>query len=164
MGYNRYLWYYIFINCRCQVMPRGKQSGIAYGQKKQNGQSDTEQLIQIASYLRQKYKVKVKREAYLLFNINNKLKSVKEYVTRADLNDHHVKNPDLLWIDKYGMWIAEIDGAVHDRKVEKTNKRNELFRSNGIKLIVVNLADCKELGINIYEYIDKEVLRLIRNE
>jgi very-short-patch-repair endonuclease len=145
-------------------MPRGKQSGIAYGQKKQNGQSDTEQLIQIASYLRQKYKVKVKREAYLLFNINNKLKSVKEYVTRADLNDHHVKNPDLLWIDKYGMWIAEIDGAVHDRKVEKTNKRNELFRSNGIKLIVVNLADCKELGINIYEYIDKEVLRLIRNE
>ena len=164
MGYNRYLWYYIFINCRCQVMPRGKQSGIAYGQKKQNGQSDTEQLIQIASYLRQKYKVKVKREAYLLFNINNKLKSVKEYVTRADLNDHHVKNPDLLWIDKYGMWIVEVDGAVHDRKVEKTNKRNELFRSNGIKLIVVNLADCKELGINIYEYIDKEVLRLIRNE
>ena len=145
-------------------LSRGKQSGIAYGQKKQNGQSDTEQLIQIASYLRQKYKVKVKREAYLLFNINNKLKSVKEYVTRADLNDHHVKNPDLLWIDKYGMWIAEIDGAVHDRKVEKTNKRNELFRSNGIKLIVVNLADCKELGINIYEYIDKEVLRLIRNE
>ena len=62
------------------------------------------------------------------------------------------------------MWIAEIDGAVHDRKVEKTNKRNELFRSNGIKLIVVNLADCNELGINIYEYIDKEVLRLIRNE
>ena len=62
---------------------RGKQSGIAYGQKKQNGQSDTEQLIQIASYLRQKYKVKVKREAYLLFNINNKLKSVKEFVTKA---------------------------------------------------------------------------------
>ena len=145
-------------------MPRGKQSGIAYGQKKQNGQSDTEQLIQIASYLRQKYKVKVKREAYLLFNINNKLKSVKEYVTKADLNDNHVKNPDLLWIDKYGMWIAEIDGAVHDRKVEKTNKRNELFRSNNIKLIVVNLADCKELEINIYEYIDKEILRLIRNE
>ena len=144
-------------------MPRGKQSGIAYGQKKQNGQSDTEQLIQIASYLRQKYKVKVKREAYLLFNINNKLKSVKEYVTKADLNDNHVKNPDLLWIDKYGMWIAEIDGAVHDRKVEKTLKRNELFRSNNIKLIVVNLADCKELEVNIYDYIDKEILRLIRN-
>ena len=48
-------------------MPRGKQSGISYGQKKQYGQSDTAQLIAIASYLRKKYKVKVKREAYLIF-------------------------------------------------------------------------------------------------
>ena len=144
-------------------MTKGKQSGISFGQRKQLGQSDTEQLIEIASYIRQKYKVKVKREAYLLFNIDNKLKSVKEYVTKADLNDHHVKNPDLLWIDKYGMWIVEVDGAVHDRKVEKTLKRNELFRSNNIKLIVVNLADCNELEIDIYQYIDNEILRL-KNE
>jgi hypothetical protein len=143
---------------------RGKQSGIAYGQKKQNGQSDTEQLIQIASYLRQKYKVKVKREPYLIFNVNNKLIKIKESVTKADLNDCSVKNPDLLWIDKYGMWIAEIDGAVHDRKIQKTLERNRLFRSNNIKLIVVNLADCKELGVDIYEYIDSEILSLIRNE
>ena len=59
------------------------------------------------------------------------------------------------------MWIIEVDGAVHDRKVQKTLERNELFRSNGIKLIVVNLADLKELEINIYEYIDSEILRLI---
>jgi very-short-patch-repair endonuclease len=61
------------------------------------------------------------------------------------------------------MWIVEIDGAVHDRKVEKTLKRNELFRSNNIKLIVVNLADCNELEIDIYQYIDNEILRL-KNE
>tara|TARA_R110002167_G_scaffold321710_1_gene527605 strand:+ start:353 stop:844 length:492 start_codon:yes stop_codon:yes gene_type:complete len=145
-------------------MPRGKQSGIAYGQKKQYGQSDTEQLIQIASYLRKKYKIKVKREPYLIFNVNNKLIKIKESVTKADLNDCSVKNPDLLWIDKYGMWIAEIDGAVHDRKIQKTLERNRLFRSNNIKLIVVNLADCKELGVDIYEYIDSEILSLIRNE
>ena len=145
-------------------MPRGKQSGISYGQKKQYGQSDTAQLIAIASYLRKKYKTKVKREAYLIFNINNKLIKIKDYVTKADLNDCTAKNPDLLWIDKYGMWIVEVDGAVHDRKVEKTNQRNELFRSNNIKLIVVNLADCKELELDIYEYIDSEILRLIKNE
>jgi len=145
-------------------MPRGKQSGIAYGQKKQYGQSDTAQLIAIASYLRKKYKTKVKREAYLIFNIDNKLIKIKEYVTKADLNDCTAKNPDLLWIDKYGMWIVEVDGAVHDRKVEKTNQRNELFRSNNIKLIVVNLADCKELELDIYDYIDSEILRLIKNE
>ena len=145
-------------------MPRGKQSGIAYGQKKQYGQSDTAQLIAIASYLRKKYKTKVKSEAYLIFNINNKLIKIKEYVTKADLNDCTAKNPDLLWIDKYGMWIVEVDGAVHDRKVEKTNQRNELFRNNNIKLIVVNLADCKELELDIYDYIDSEILRLIKNE
>lgn len=144
-------------------MPRGKQSGISYGQKKQYGQSDTAQLIAIASYLRKKYKTKVKREAYLIFNINNKLIKIKEYVTKADLNDCTAKNPDLLWIDKYGMWIVEVDGAVHDRKVEKTNQRNELFRNNNIKLIVVNLADCKELELDIYDYIDSEILRLIKN-
>jgi hypothetical protein len=66
-------------------MTKGKQSGISFGQRKQLGQSDTEQLISIASYIRQKYKVKVKREAYLLFNIDNKLKSVKEYVTKQIL-------------------------------------------------------------------------------
>ena len=145
-------------------MPRGKQSGIAYGQKKQYGQSDTAQLIAIASYLRKKYKTKVKREAYLIFNIDNKLIKIKEYVSKADLNDCSVKNPDLLWIDKYGMWIVEVDGAVHDRKVEKTLERNRLFRNNNIKLIVVNLADCKELELDIYEYIDNEILRLIKNE
>lgn len=140
---------------------RGKQSGIAFGQRKQVGQSDTQQLIGIASYIRQKYNVKVKRELYLLFNVNDKLKSIKEYVTKADLNDHHVKNPDLLWIDKYGMWIVEIDGAVHDRKVEKTNKRNQLFRDNHINLIVCNLADLKETNHNLYKYIDEEILRII---
>ena len=145
-------------------MPRGKQSGIAYGQKKQYGQSDTAQLIAIASYLRKKYKVAIKREAYLVFNIDNKLIKVKESVTKADLNDCTVKNPDLTWIDKYGMWIVEVDGAVYDRKIQKTLERNRLFRSNNIKLIVVNLADCKELGVDIYDYIDSEILRLIKNE
>lgn len=161
------------------IMPRGKQSGIAYGQKKQNGQSDTEQLIQIASYLRKKYKVKVKREPYLVFDINTDMliKGPVDNISQSDLRieleeigeglvDFKViaypKNPDLLWIDKYGMWIIEVDGAVHDRKTEKTRKRNELFISNHIKLIVVNLADLKEMKKNIYDYIDEQILERIR--
>jgi len=144
-------------------MPRGKQSGIHYGQKKQNGQSDTEQLIQIASYLRKKYKVKVKREPYLLFSGEGRLISVLDHVKHSDVDRSiEIKNPDILWFDKYGMWIIEVDGAVHDRKVEKTRKRNELFIKNHIKLIVVNLADIKELGLNIYDYIDAQILEHIR--
>ncbi len=144
-------------------MPRGKQSGIAYGQKKQNGQSDTEQLISISSYLRKKYKVKVHREHYIIFNNEtDKLMKIKDHVTKKDLNDGYPKNPDILWMDKYGLWVIEVDGAVHDRKVEKTRKRNELFIKNHIKLIVVNLADIKELGLNIYDYIDDKILERIR--
>ncbi len=144
-------------------MPRGKQSGIAYGQKKQAGQSDTEQLIQIASYLRKKYKVKVKREPYILFNADKKLISILDHVKHSDVDRSiEIKNPDLLWFDKYGLWICEVDGAVHNRKVEKTRKRNELFINNHIKLIVVNLADIKELGLNIYDYIDGEILARIK--
>ena len=43
-------------------LPRGKQSGINYGQKKQQGQSDIEQLIDIQRYLITRYKLKVKIE------------------------------------------------------------------------------------------------------
>lgn len=148
-------------------LPRGKQGGINYGQKKQEGQSDTEQLIDIANYLRKKYKVNIKREIYITFDIETeKIIKIKDHVNKDDLwKDKKpiafAKNPDLFWIDKYGMWIIEVDGAVHDRKVKKTNERNELFISNYIKLIVVNLADLKELRINIYDYIDQRIKELI---
>ncbi len=145
-------------------MPRGKQSGIRYGQKKQQGQSDTEQLIAIKRHLKDKHKILAKREPYLLFK-DERLLSVLDHVKRSQVDRSiEIKNPDLLWIDKYGMWIIEVDGAVHDRKVEKTRKRNELFISNHIKLIVVNLADIKELGLNIYDYIDDQILERIKNE
>jgi hypothetical protein len=65
-------------------MTKGKQSGnIIWTEKKQLGQSDTEQLISIASYIRQKYKVKVKREAYLLFNIDNKTKECQRVCNQS---------------------------------------------------------------------------------
>ena len=92
----------------------------------------------------------------------------KDHVTKEDLwvNDANytnpvqiafAKNPDLLWFDKYGMWIIEVDGAVHDRKIKKTQERNELFINNYIKLIVVNLADLKILDLNIFDYIDQRI-------
>lgn len=144
-------------------MPRGKQSGIRYGQKKQEGQSDTAQLIAIKRHLKDKHKILAKREPYLLFK-NGKLLSVLDHVKRSQVHESiEIKNPDLLWINKYGMWILEVDGAVHDRKTEKTRKRNELFISNHIKLIVVNISDIKELGINIYDYIDSQIMERIKN-
>ncbi len=143
-------------------MPKSNQAGISYGQKKQEGQTDTPQLIEIASYLRKRYKIKVEREPYILFK-NDKLLKIIKYVKKKHLGEGiEIKNPDLLWIDKYGLWIIEVDGAIHDRKVEKTEKRNNLYLSNHIKLIVVNLAEIKFLKIKIYDYIDERISDLIQ--
>ena len=146
-------------------MPRGKQSGIRYCQKKQEGQSHTAQLIAIKRHLKEKHKILAKREPYLFFDLERKLcKGPMDVVYEKEASHMYtIKNPDLLWIDKYGMWIIEVDGKVHDRFVEKTRKRNELFISNHIKLIVVNLSDIKELGINIYDYIDSQIMERIKN-
>ena len=58
------------------------------------------------------------------------------------------------------MWIIEIDGAVHDRKVKKTLERNALFIKNHVKLIVVNIADLKELDIDMFNYIDQKLTEM----
>ena len=147
-------------------LTRGKQSGIRYGQKKQTGQTDTEQLIKIANYLFTEYKISVKREWYIIFDIEtDEILKIKDHVEREDLRDNgldiaYAKNPDLLWFDKYGMWIIEIDGAVHDRKVKKTLERNALFIKNHVKLIVVNIADLKELDIDMFNYIDQKLTEM----
>lgn len=62
------------------------------------------------------------------------------------------RNPDLICVhEDFGFIIVELDGAVHDRKVEKTRARNELYKGAGIKLVVINIADTKELGKTILE-------------
>jgi len=157
-------------------LPRGKQSGIRYGQKKQDGQSDLEQLIDIQNYLIRKFNVKTKREWFLIFNKETEnLEKIVGFVNKDDLgvtvknadgyNEYTLtsfaRNPDLMWIDKYGLWVIEVDGAVHDRYVLKTEARNELYIRNHIKLIVVNLAEMKELKLDIYAYIDQRIEELV---
>jgi len=72
------------------------------------------------------------------------------------------KNPDLLCVDKqHGVIIVELDGAIHDRKVKKTEERNNLFRGAGIKLVVLNIADIKECQETIIERLESEMLKLV---
>ncbi len=157
-------------------LPRGKQSGINFGKKKQTGQSDLEQLIEIQNYLIRKYGNKVWREWYLIFDKENEeLQKIVGYVNKDDLGEYYTnedgyeeykvtnfaRNPDLMWADKYGLWVIEVDGKVHDYHGVKTEERNELYLRNHIKLIVVNLAEMKELRLDIFKYIDKQITRLI---
>lgn len=146
-------------------MPRGKQSGISWGQRnKQRGQSDIETLVGIKRYLFKRYKIRwIQIEWYLLFDKEKeKLHKWTNSVTKEEAKDYIVKNPDIMfWYKTCGLVIIEVDGAVHDRKVSKTVARNKLYRDAHIKLIVVNLADLKELDMTIENYLDKELTRYL---
>ena len=146
-------------------MPRGKQSGISWGQRnKQRGQSDAETLVGIKRYLFKRYKIRwIKIEWYLLFHKEKeKLYKWADSVSKEEVKEYIIKNPDLLiWYKTCGLVIIEVDGAVHDRKVAKTMERNRLYREANIKLIVINLADLKETNTTIEEYLDKELSRYL---
>ncbi|MFM7796182.1 MAG: hypothetical protein ACKO7N_05395, partial [Candidatus Nitrosotenuis sp.] len=84
------------------------QSGIRYGQRKQSGQSDTTQLIQIKSYLKKRWHLDFKREWYVGFDSNERIISIVNKVPKG--TKYKWKNPDLLHMGKHGMIIIEVDG------------------------------------------------------
>ena len=148
-------------------MARGKQSGIAFGQRtKQKGQSDLEQLVSLKQFLKQRFHMDFKREWYVGFDREyGNLYRISESVGKQELEKFRWKNPDLLCIDRqYGVIIVELDGAIHDRKVQKTIERNELFRGAGIKLIVLNIADIKESRKTIIEQLEIEMSKLFKGK
>ena len=141
-----------------------KQSGIAFGQRtKQKGQSDLDQLIRLKQFLKERFHMDFKREWYVGFDREyGHLCRISESVGKQELERFKWKNPDLLCIDKqYGIIIVELDGAIHDRKVQKTIQRNELFRGAGIKLIVLNIADIKECKETIIGKLESEMLDIL---
>ena len=146
-------------------MPRGKQSGINYGQRnKQRGQSDAETLVAVKRYLFKRYKIRwIKIEWYLLFDKEKeRFHKWCEGVTKVEAKEFIVKNPDIImWYKTCGLIVIEVDGAVHDRKVAKTVERNRLYRDAHLKLIVINLADLKEYNKTIEEYLDQELERFL---
>ena len=148
-------------------MARGKQSGIAFGQRtKQKGQSDLEQLIMLKQFLKQRFHMDFKREWYVGFDREyGNLYRISESVGRQELSKFKWKNPDLICFDnQHGIIIVELDGAIHDRKVQKTVERNDLFRGAGIKLVVLNIADIKEVGETIIGRLESDMMDLIHGK
>lgn len=102
------------------------------------------------------------REWYVGFGIEDGLLyRVLEAVPEKIFAKFRWKNPDLIYIGKYGIIIIEVDGSVHDRKVQKTLDRNELYINAGIKLIVLNLANIKEINKTIFQVLDCEITKIM---
>ena len=139
-----------------------KLSGIRYGQKKQRGKSDEALLIKIQNYLRKRWHLNFKREWYIGFDKeSNKLCCILEQVSKDISDSYKWKNPDLLYIHKnLGLLVIEVDGSVHDRKIDKTLQRNRLYEKNGLKLSVISLSQLKHSGKTIEEEIDWKMMKL----
>ena len=140
----------------------GKQDFIRRAQRN-SGQSDLQQLIELANYIRKRWHLDFEREWYFGFDKEyGHLCRISETVGKRESKNFTWRNPDLHIIHReFGIIIIELDGSVHDKYVEKTEKRNELFRGAGIKLIVINIQDCKNNGITIEEKLDCEMTKLL---
>ena len=141
-----------------------KQQWIHYGQKRQNGQSDTQQLISVKQYLKKRWHLSFNREWYVGFGKEDGLiYRILESISYKEKDKFRWKNPDLLCIsNKNGIIIIEVDGAAHDRKTEKTRERNELYINSGVKFIVLNLADIKEREQTLFEALDIEMTKIFK--
>jgi len=138
----------------------GKQSGYDFGKSKQTGANDTELLIEIRQWLLQTYNIVARREYYIGFSEMGSVDFVRENVDRQTAFKYRgrIRNPDLYFTHKqYGMFVIEIDGSIHDHKVEKTRQRNNQYVLAGIKLIVVNLRDLKEYKMSITYFLSKSL-------
>ena len=104
-----------------------------------------------------------KREWYIGFDLEySYITKISKEVGIKEVKRFRWKNPDLLFISrKYGLIIIELDGAVHDIKVKKTDDRNKLFKDAGIKLIVLNIADIKHKKKTLKEILEKEMMKIV---
>ena len=145
-------------------MPRGKQSGIRWALRyKNNHQSDIHLLIRLGKYIRNKWGLKFRREWYVGFNkVDGRVERIRREVTHREAEEYWWRNPDLLCIhERKGLIIIEIDGAIHDRKLAKTEQRNEQYKKANVSLIIINLRDIKTRGITIEEDLDWKIMKLL---
>ncbi len=103
---------------------------------------DEEKLIRIATLMRTRHKLIVKREPFLLFDKNDcRLVKIKQSINKWEYNHHITHNPDLLFYINNTIWIMEIDGWIHDHKntvIEKDKMRNEHYLHSGINHIIIS--------------------------
>ena len=104
--------------------------------------------IEIERHLIKKYKLLPKREWFLILDHEDRIIGLPRYeITLAEKSrKERYRNPDLLWWDN-GLVILEVDGYVHYVKSANTEKRNNIYKNN----------NCKFMVIETFEMIDGKV-------
>ena len=94
--------------------------------------------IAVAKHLVSNHGLCPKREWYIILDREDRIVSIPQFeITKAQaLRKEKYRNPDLLWWDN-GLWICEIDGYVHHIKSANTEKRDNIYKNNNCKYIVI---------------------------
>lgn len=128
---------------------------------------DIDDLIPIAQWIYKKYSyanVTVRREWFFLFDRETyKLVRIQETVTEGEAKYFQVRCPDLAIFDKKGrlLFIVEIDGDVHRRKLSKTWDRNADYEFAQVRLIVLSKeVHGQEPCDAWFAYLEKEIENL----
>ena len=114
--------------------------------------NDTRELVEVCQFLRETMpNIRVEREWYVLFD-----RDTGKYVgfTRNPLEDtkYKVRNPDIMIISKKNKGLllcVEIDGSIHDVKVDETNERNEQYEDADIPLLPINKLEIETTLIDL---------------
>ena len=112
--------------------------------------TDYQKLAGLEIHIHHKYpEISVKVEPFILFS-----KGEDEYIkwgytlSKDEVENYDVHPPDMLLFRGDGKIAFELDGAIHDIKTEKTDKRNKRYDLNRIPYIMINEAELKlKLGI-----------------
>ena len=116
-------------------------------------QPDTEKLIEIATFLRQKFQLIVQREAILRFDRKSGklIGQPSSWLTEEQYHTSKVHVPDLLFFIGNKMYIMEIDGYIHNTNatvVGKDRERNECYERANLNYMIINeWESLMELGL-----------------
>lgn len=113
------------------------------------GKHDDKELVEIGQFIRNAFPgYTVKRDWFVVFDSEDRYIRSQETQPMYDRNYRH---PDLMvFPNKYKksvviherpLIVHEIDGSVHDVKVEDTDKRNKQYENAELPLTVTNKRD-----------------------
>jgi len=133
--------------------------------------TDRQKLVGLRKFLRLEFPwCVIELEHYMMFTKGeDKFVGWADSLTEEEVKTYTTHPPDaVIMFPDSELIILELDGPIHDIKVEKTNKRNKRCDLNDLMYVVVNERDLKfKLGIAKsallpQDAINKEFLRKIK--
>ena len=108
-----------------------------------------------------------KREWFLILDHEDKIIGIPKYeITEAEkMRKQKYRNPDLIWWDN-GLVIMEVDGYVHYVKSANTEKRNQIYKNNNCKFIVIETFEMGKTKVvnkpieKILKEVDEKIMEL----